>query len=271
MLIVDNAETGGFVTHAQEESPINSALRQFEATEANLVKLERLWAKITKLTPSGLAFGGDPTYEEHVRGYKDLLHALPSIDGWKPETVPEDLDTIGQMRLDAKEVGELSAEVAVESQIEAPGRELAEYRHRLNTKRRKLIRSVTSDLIAAIDQTLRSFSNAIPKNPNQARKVKSTHWERLKEQVQEIESLLGSTLPRPPRWNDLRRHLSVGMMQDLLDTLTRSSELGAVTNTKHPSWYISVTGTETQKKNSKRENSAAEIFLARVGGPFGPA
>ena len=63
---------------AKRESPINSALRQFEATEANLVKLGRVWAKIIKLTPSGLAFGGDATYEEHVRSYEDLLHALPA-------------------------------------------------------------------------------------------------------------------------------------------------------------------------------------------------
>jgi len=78
---------------AERESPINSALRQFEATEANLVKLERIWAKIIILTPSGLAFGSDATYEEHVRSYEDLLHALPAMDGWKPKSIPEDLDT----------------------------------------------------------------------------------------------------------------------------------------------------------------------------------
>jgi restriction endonuclease len=111
----------------------------------------------------------------------------------------------------------ISAEVAVENEIEAPGRELADYRHHLNRKRRQLIRSVTSDLIAAIDDTLRSLSKIVPKKPNPARAVKSAHWEKLKDQVQEIESLLGSALPRPPRWNNLRRHLGFGMMQDLMD------------------------------------------------------
>ena len=43
----------------QGDSPINSALRQFEATEANLAKLERLWSEMEKLTPEGLAFGND--------------------------------------------------------------------------------------------------------------------------------------------------------------------------------------------------------------------
>lgn len=204
---------------AQEDSPINSALRQFEATEANLAKLEQIWSEIVKLTPQGLAFGNDAAYEEHVRVYEDVLGALPKIDGWKPESVPMDLNSIGQNRLDAKEIGEISAEVAVEDQIEAPGRELAEYRHRLNKKRRQLIRSVMSDAIAAIDQTLRSLKKIVPKKPIPAREIKSPHWEKLKAQIQEVEMLLGSAVPRPSRWNDLRRHLHFGAMQDLMDVI----------------------------------------------------
>ena len=92
----------------QEDSPINSALRQFEATEANLAKLEHTWSEIEKLTPEGPAFGNDPAYEEHVRVYEDVLAALPKIDGWKPESVPMDLNSIGQNRLDAKEIGEIT-------------------------------------------------------------------------------------------------------------------------------------------------------------------
>ncbi len=204
---------------AQEDSPINSALRQFETTEANLANLERIWSEIGKLTPEGLAFGNDPAYEEYVRVYEDVLGALPKIDGWKPESVPMDLNSIGQNRLDAKEIGEFSAELAVENKIEAPGRELAEYRHRLNRKRRQLIRSVMSDLIAAIDETLRSLNKIAAKKLNPAQEVKSPHWEKLKTQIQEIETLLGSALPRPSRWTDLRRHLHFGAMQDLMDVI----------------------------------------------------
>ncbi len=203
----------------QEDSPINSALRQFEATEANLAKLEHTWSEIEKLTPEGPAFGNDPAYEEHVRVYEDVLAALPKIDGWKPESVPMDLNSIGQNRLDAKEIGEISAEVGVEDQIEAPGRELAEYRHRLNRKRRQLIRSVMSDLIAAIDETLRSVNKIVPKKPDSGREIKSPHWEKLKTQIQEIETLLGSALPRPSRWADLRRHLHYSTIQDLMDVI----------------------------------------------------
>ena len=151
------------MTEDQKDSPTNSALRQFEATEANIAKLERLRSEIEKLTPDGLQFGNDPVYDERVRVFEDVLSALPTIDGWKPTSVPMDLNSIGQSRLDAKECGEFSAEVAVEDQIEAPGRELAEYRHRLNKKRRELTRSAMSELVARIDDTVRSLAKAIPK------------------------------------------------------------------------------------------------------------
>jgi hypothetical protein len=182
-----------------------------------VAKLEHLWSEIAKLTPSGLQFGNDPAYEEYVRAFKDVLAALPSIDGWKPESVPMDLNSIGQNRLDAKEVGEISAEIAIEEEIGAPGREIAEYRHRLNRKRRQLIRSVMSDLINGVDETLRSLNKIIPKKPTPARQVKSPAWDKLKDQIQEIETLLGSGAPRPTRWGDLRRHLHFGAMQDLMD------------------------------------------------------
>lgn len=207
------------MTDDQKDSPINSALRQFEATEANVAKLERLWSEVQKLTPDGLQFGNDPVYEERVRVFEDVLAALPKIDGWKPTSVPMDLNSIGQCRFDAKECGEFSAEVAVEDQIEAPGRELAEYRHRLNKKRRELTRSAMSELVARIDDTVRSLAKSIPKKPNPARKVRKPEWEKLKGQVQEVETLLGSGGPRPSRWSDIRRHLYFGALQDLMDVV----------------------------------------------------
>ncbi|MCU1296856.1 MAG: hypothetical protein JWO91_1134 [Acidobacteriaceae bacterium] len=111
------------------DSPINAALRQFEAAETNLEKLQRVWTEIEKMVPSGLVFGSDPKQDDRVRVYRDVLSGLPKIDGWKPESLPMDLDEIAQNRLDAREDGEISAEIMVEQSIEAPGRELAEYRH----------------------------------------------------------------------------------------------------------------------------------------------
>lgn len=202
-----------------QDSPINSALRQFEATEANLTKLERLWSQIEEKTPGGIAFGSNPTYEELVRFYRDILSGLPKIDGWKPDAVPMDLNAIAQNRLDAKDVGEFHMEIDVEEDIQVPGRELARYRHELNRKRRQLIRSIMSEIIAGINDTLSSLSKSLPKRPRSATKVKFPDWEKLKHQIREVDSLLGSALPRPRGWSDLRRHLGFGMMQDLLDIL----------------------------------------------------
>lgn len=203
-----------------QDSPINNALRQFEATEANLAKLEKLWAEIWKLTPDGLCFGSDSKYEDLVRSYKDVLEALPKLDGWKPATVPADLNEIGQWRLDAKELGEIGAELSVEEGVEAPGRELAEYRHRLNKIRRRMIHNSMNELLASVDQTLIALERQIPGDAPTNQDITLPEWESLKEQIQAIETLLGSGLSRPPRWTDLRRHLRFGVVQDLRDIIT---------------------------------------------------
>jgi hypothetical protein len=202
---------------AINSSPINAALRQFEATEANLEKLERIWAEITKLRPAGIAFGNEPEYEDRVRVYKDVLSSLPKINGWKPESIPMDLNDIGQSRLDAKDCGEISAEVAVEQSIEAPGSELAEYRHKLNKKRRQLIRSALADSIARIDEALKRVKQAIEPGTQSNKLIDDPSWEELKDAVRAVEILLGSALPRPSRWDMLLRHLHYGMVGDFED------------------------------------------------------
>jgi hypothetical protein len=212
-------QTEVFLPESPKESPINSALRQFEATEANLEKLERLWTEIKQLIPEGLSFGTNPMYDERVRAYREVLLALPKIEGWKPVSLPLDLDDIGRNRFDAKEVGELEAEVIVEREIEAPGRELAEYRHQLVKKRRQLIRSAMGDLIAAFDNTLRVLHEKIPADAPTNEKIADPDWDKLKDQVRAIEMLLGSALPRPAGWGSLGRHLFFGMVQDLRDII----------------------------------------------------
>ena len=79
-------------------SPIDNALRQFEATEANLEKLERVFREIQDLIPKGIQFGINHKYDEQCRIFKDILKALPKIDGWKPECHFWDLNEIAQNR-----------------------------------------------------------------------------------------------------------------------------------------------------------------------------
>ncbi len=93
---------------------MNAALRQFEAVEANLEKLERLWKDLRGTIPEGIAFVSDPKYEDLSRAFSDILHTLPKIDGWKPDAEPPDLYELAQNRFDAREIDEISALVSVE-------------------------------------------------------------------------------------------------------------------------------------------------------------
>jgi hypothetical protein len=107
---------------AHKESPLMEALREFEATEANLVKLERLRREIENLVPKGIQFGTNPDYEDRCRAFEDVLASLPMIDGWKPVFGFPDLNDLAQSRLDAEDIGELSLWVEAEDSIEIPGR-----------------------------------------------------------------------------------------------------------------------------------------------------
>ena len=57
----------------EADSPINAALRSFEAAEANLEKLERIFGELRQLVPDGISFDSDPKYEELCRSYGDVL------------------------------------------------------------------------------------------------------------------------------------------------------------------------------------------------------
>lgn len=198
-------------------SSLDQALRQFEAAEANLTKLERLWREIETLTPSGIQFGADREYEDRCRSYKGLIGALPMIDGWKATALPEDLEDIAQSRLDAHELGEISAHVSVERMVEAPGVELAEYRFRLNNKRRALIRDALIGLMQQFDETLGSIQRSCDPEPECWVSMESAEWDVLRDLVKQIEVLLGSSVDQPTRWSMLRRHLGFAMYNDFKD------------------------------------------------------
>jgi hypothetical protein len=102
------------------ESPLMAALAQFEATEANLVKLERIWDQLRELIPPGILFGESTEYDDRLRLFADVVEALPAIDGWKPDSGLLTLDGIAQNRMDALELGEPYIEASVENAIYAP-------------------------------------------------------------------------------------------------------------------------------------------------------
>jgi len=194
---------------------LDEALSQFEATEANLGKLEALWAQLRSLLPDGLEFGSPPEYEELSLAFRKILPSLPAIDGFRVEDRLLDYDQVGQMRFDALEVDELSAHVAVANEIDEQGRNLREYRFRLNAKRRELVRSrmlTLIDTVTALLSTLERFAEG----QDAKTAMPESAWSQLTQTISEIDALLGSSA-RPSRWSDLRRHLHFGKVADFID------------------------------------------------------
>ena len=201
------------------DSPLNAALRYFETAEANLNKTEKVLRDIEAAIPSGIAFDNNPEYEENCRSFYALLASLPKIDGWKPDISLMDLDEIAQNRLDAQELGEIGCMVSVERQIGKPARLLREYRHRFNQKRRALIRDALIELIDAIDANLRELAKLLDQASPSNETVDNPEFDQLKQNVAQINTLLGSSVSKPARWSDLHRHLHFGMLGDLHDII----------------------------------------------------
>ncbi len=200
------------------ESPLNTALRIFEAAEANLVKLEKLWVEMESVIPNGVAFLDDSGYENNCRDFENVLASLPKIDGWKPEIYLMDLNEIGQNRLDAMEVGESECEVSVENQIYEPAKLIREYRHKFDRKRRELVRDTLQSVIDSIDEDLRDLAIELESESEINEAVTRPSFDDLKSHIAEVDTLLGSE-PRPSRWTDLHRHLHFGLLGDLQDII----------------------------------------------------
>jgi hypothetical protein len=204
------------------DSPLNNALRAFEKAEANLLKLEKLWEEIQEIIPGSgsiVFFDPLPEYEDNCRSFEAILEVLPKIDGWKPEIVVLDLNAIAQNRLDARELGEIEIITSTEREIQEPGRLLGEYRYRFNQKRKELVRETIGGLIDNIDENLAILCREQEPHADSKQLVNSPQFDALKEQVAQIDMLLGSSVSRPDRWRDLHRHLRWAQIGDLHDII----------------------------------------------------
>jgi hypothetical protein len=204
---------------------LNEALKQFEATEANLVKLEALWGEITAIIPGGpdgIAFGdlSEGIYDDRCRAFRDICDSLPKIDGWELTECLLELNEIAQMRFDVMEMGmgDIGHKITVEETIYGQEKYLQEYRYKLNKKRRQLIRGKLLETINQVDSLVRKLS---VKYPNDYQKtdevVKGEDWENLKKSISVIDTLLGSSVKRTSKWFDIRRHMKFELVCDFLD------------------------------------------------------
>jgi len=228
-------------------SSLNKAMSQFDVVQANLVKLERVWSELDRMIPaSGIWFETNEHYEDKLRAYEQIVNALPEISGFKPRTIPWDLNVIAQARLDALEIGEFEAQEYVERTIDIPRTELREYRFRFQNLRKQLVRNAVSDVIDKVEHLLvilgkRYHVNAL-ENPGIIRQslANDVEWARLNDFIDELNALLGDSVRRPNRWGDLLRHLRFAQLWDLHDIVkvdwpnVKSSVWSALTEVDDP-------------------------------------
>lgn len=189
----------------------------FEAAEANLLKLQRLWKEMETLLPATPSFGHNPEYDDRNRSFIAVLDALPAIDGWKPEVRPPDPEAVAANRVDYIELGEPLETARFEAGLWSGGRQLDEYRYRLDQKRRELIRDALLAAMAEFEACLSGIEPIAADLPINTELGTHPAWLRLRELANQIEVLLGSSVQKPLAWSILRRHLHFGMVGDLKD------------------------------------------------------
>ena len=176
--------------------------------------------EIESLIPDGIVFdGNNPDYEDKCRSFYIILNSLPKIDDWKPKIYLMELNEIAQSRLDAQEIGEIECLIGLEEDLSKPGKQLREYRYKFNTKRKELIREAISELIDSVDQDLKIIGGEIKEDTELNAEIKSTHFDKLRNSISQIDTLLGSSVSRPIRWSDLQRHLHFGEVHDFNDIM----------------------------------------------------
>lgn len=103
----------------------------------------------------GVAFGENtPELDDLIRAFDEIASALPPVNDFAIRDRPWDNDQIAQARFDAQELGELEVITGTERAIDGPGREIAEYRHRLHLARRSIVRTQVEEVVAEVDALL---------------------------------------------------------------------------------------------------------------------
>jgi hypothetical protein len=187
---------------------LEQALEQFDAIETNLSRLEKVWEEMQQLIPDSVAFYGTSPeamrFLELQKAYESILNAIPPVGDYRLGTVPSDLDSIAQARLDALDLGEFEAKRWVEDQIEEPTREIHEYRSRFREARLELVRERLQELIPTINRLVSGLVERVPNDNNSA---DDPDWPELAAAIQQVVRLAGSQIPQARSWRDMRRHV----------------------------------------------------------------
>lgn len=193
------------------DTSFNAVLRDFERIEANLEKLDKLWAEYLDLDE------GDPDYDKIFFDlqfkYLNILSHLPPIDGEKPS----------RGLVHYREIPSILSEMVIDHQIDisqisnAPNFEVGEYKLKFGLKRRQLVRNIAFEIIDKIDSQIKKLRDRLTEQLKREEPEPVLIWDNLKDYVKQLDTLLGGSFERTRKWNDLRRHLSFGELQDFYD------------------------------------------------------
>jgi hypothetical protein len=178
-------------------------LDAFDRAASNLGKLEATWDRAKSFMPSGPSRGSDSEYDHLCRVWDDLLAELPPIDDWTVTDALPDIDAVGQAFLDYAEIGEPS--FALHEVTEKPGKDIDEYRFRLNRARRRAIRERLEQLTTLIDIGLSGIVQGVERESSE--KINNESTDSIVAAVREIERLIGDIAQRQGRWSDMHRHM----------------------------------------------------------------
>lgn len=198
---------------------LSDALDQFDRTLANVESLEDLWQQYEEHVPKEANFGLDtPRINQIRREFADIAKSLPAIDGESLEAELLALDEISQMIVDAAQLGcpEVYRDIADQKQL--PRNQLEDYKYRLIKKRRTLVRNRIDEVIANVDNLLRSTTSiqgGLEFSDNEE------GWSALRDMISELDRLLEPGLLSGTRLSHLRRHLYFAEPHDLSDILNQ--------------------------------------------------
>jgi hypothetical protein len=200
---------------------LETALEQFDVVEANLLRLKKVFYEMSKIIPRSRSAVIDDEadaqrYRELQRSWQAITRALPPIGSYQIESSPISLDALARARMEAEEVAQSRFESVVSfgTGLDEPWQEIQEYEARLRQARRDLVREHLIRLISEIDPLVKVLAARV--QPDRQR-ITDEDWGKLVEALRQVERLTGGMVPRGARWQDMRRHLSIGQGVDLHD------------------------------------------------------
>jgi hypothetical protein len=141
------------------------------------------------------------------RKFENIRKIMPKIDGF---------ELVNKIQpCDYAELDEPFAKSEYHRSLYEQGGVLKEYRFRLSSKRRQLVRGPIELICKDIDNLLNSLA-AVAAELSPSEKMPDTGWTKLEEMITNLRTLLPPT-GKPPRWEMLLRHISFGTKGDYED------------------------------------------------------